>query len=293
MTVDDEEVVVEKVNSKAACVTFHHLLDMKRRLEGVFQLTNSHAYMYLEAKRLVIEVLDSDMRGLGIFILQQKEYTKSGLCSNDTIVVPLYMETWRIMSHVLKSLPNRKKKVQLRLEWLGPSVDAGYKFGFVTLENEEFTYMKIQHDAQKTHLRLPSLYRDNPILEPNRYSYKVTMKCPLQFEIICKECCTYGETLNLMLLPGNESLVLFTQKHINTIKYTMHSGGSLLKIDAHPKQAQPEHVDVYQFPLRILRVITRFCSGIETLVIYLGKPVTFVAKRAHSIRWTLRLRADP
>lgn len=282
--VDDEEVTVEKVNLHANAVTFPHLLDMKRRLEGVFQLTNSHAYLYFEAKRLVLEVLDSDMRGLAFFVLQQKDYIKTGGGGG---VLPLYMETWRIMSHVLKTLPNRRKnKVQLRLEW----IPGGYKFGFVTLETEEFTYLTILYAQQnKGRGSLPSLYCENPILEPTKYLAKLTLKCPLQFEIMCKECCTYGETLKLSVSTELDAVVMFTEKHINRINYTIPAGGSLLKIEYQGAVTRSNN-EVYQFPLRILRVITRFCSGIDTLVIYLGTPVTFVAKRNSCIRWTLRIR---
>lgn len=266
-------VRVEKADTSKRSIHFHYFLDMKRRLDGVFYLSNSHVVFHFEKHRVLMEVIDSELQGMCLFCILAQEYSYSN--NSDAVgPVSISMDAWRIMSETSKSKTSRKRDLLLRIELFS---EAQCKFGVVNVESGEFSY--VMEDSRFA----LSVYKTNRLLEPTRWNTRATLLCPMEFDRICKETCAFHDILKLECGPGE--LYLYTDRRTN-IKYTIPEEVGLMALDIQKK----ENGSTYDLPLRILRVITKFCTKVDRIIIYTGRPVTFVAKRKKQIIWTLRLK---
>lgn len=245
---------------------------MKRRLDGIFHLSNSHTVFHMEKTRVLMEVIDSEAQGMCLFTILGAEFSYSSPCIRSLSVS---MDAWRLMSQLSKDMTNRKRNLSLRIAVEG---DKEFKFGIVNSETQKFSYV-LEHD------RFPlSVYRTNRVLEPSQWSLRVLLNCPMEFDRICKEACAFYDVLKLQVVSGLLQLTtdVNTEEKRSNISWDLPENVAKVEGTAGPGS--------WAMPLRILRVITRFCTKVDRIVIYLGRPLTFVAKRGKKIVWTLRLK---
>lgn len=274
-----------KNTSSSSSVTFNYFLEMKRRLDGVFHLSNSHSAFHFEKRRIVVEVIDSELTGMCLFSISDREFTYNKDDAEEggeqDKCISVSMDAWRIISEHSKKLTNRKRNLLLRMEF--PVVkeqgkNEPFKFGVVNLETEEYSYVLEES-------RFPlSVYKTNQLLEPSRWNTLATLYCPMEFDRMCKEACAFHDVLKIS--STESELHLFTDK-ISNIRFVIPKTRGLLSLDT---QKAEKDGTAYDLPLRILRVITRFCTKVDRILIYTGRPLTLVAKNKKHIVWTLRLR---
>lgn len=266
-------------------VTFGHLLEMRRRFDALFQLNSSHCTLYAESKHVVLEVVDTT--SMFLFVLDVKEYTRHPHSCTKLKPLSIRMEVWQQVVEQLKDWKtkrsnNKKGSVQLRVEW-GEDL---YRVGLVSGGSKQYTYVAVPYEKMETTKRL---YETNPILEPSRYPSRLTLFCPLQFEWMVKEACVFGEVLKVQWNVNEVQLYTEgTQNRWSNIGYTVPYGPLVTKEDSgllRPTTSSPE----FRVPLRMLRIITRFCSLADRLLFYLMRPVVLVGKKNQTIRWALRV----
>lgn len=271
-------VVRGTITPNVAATTFYYFLDMKRRLDGIFHLSNSHVVVHVESKKMVLEALDSEKKqGLCLFVLQNNEFSLEGQVPS---LFGLSMDSWRTMSELAKHTTNRRNLL-LRVEFPTPST---IKFGLHNTESEEYSYVVDNLEGG-----LPSAYKDDRKLEPGIWDGKITFKCPLEFERICKDACVVGDTIRLFVVEDFGAIQLVTEgPHGTNITFTIPTCKDL-EVEGTKTSSK---LASSLLPLRILRIVGRFCTRVDCLVFYLmeGRGMVMVAKKKRNIAWSLRFR---